>query len=230
MVGWLDWSEQRHFWPRLTVVRPQGLPLLRAALPPGKPERRLRQGAKALRRRGVSRVVAAPGLEDAESLRRRGLYLVEPMPLYRAMGGRLALYLLRDVPLRERRVALRGEEADGTAWALARELCPQVGGLLLDFDRGEEALGDRLRAQYGAAPRPLGWGSGPQVTLELSPRAEQVGETLRLWGEGELGGLTLTLPGAVLPEGLPRLPFLELLWETGRVKGEDLAVTAANRP
>lgn len=230
MVGWLDWSEQRHFWPRLTAVRPQGLPLLRAALPPGKLERRLRQGAKALRRRGVSRVVAAPGLEDAESLRRRGLYLVEPMPLYRAMGGRMALYLLKDVPLRERRVALRGEEADGTAWALARELCPQVGGLLLDFDRGEETLGDRLRACYGAAPRPLGCGPGPQVTLELSPRAEQVGETLRLWGEGELGGLTLTLTGAVLPEGLPRLPFLELLWETGRVKGEDLAVTAANRP
>lgn len=230
MVGWLDWSEARGFWAKVTAVRPMGLPLLRAALPPGKPERRLRQGAKALRRRGVRRVVTSPGLDEEAGLREFGLEPVSPLPLYRAMGGRLALFLLEDVPLRTRRVALRGEEADSGAWLLAQTLCPQVGTLFLDFDRGEETLGDRLRERYGAAPRPLGQGLEPQVSLELAPRSDPVGKTLRLWGEGELGGLAVTLPGAALPEGLPELPLLELLWETGRIKIEDLAVTGANRP
>ena len=53
---------------------------------------------------------------------------------------------------------------------------------------------------------------------------------MRLWGEPALEGLTVTLPGALLPQGLPELPFLELLWETGRVKVEELAVIPANRP
>ena len=230
MVGWLDRGETWLPWPRVTAARPLGLSLWKAALPPGEPERRLAQGARALRRRGVRRALAAPGLEEEAILRRCGLSLIGPQPLYRAMGSRLALARLRDVPLRERRVALRGEEAGGAAWALARELCPQVGAILLDFDRGEEALGDRLRARYGAAPQPLGLGPEPQVSLELSPRRSQAGRALRLWGRGELQGLTLSLPGAALPEGLPELSFLELLWETGRVSLEELAVTATDRP
>lgn len=230
MVGWLDRAEKWRPWPRLTAAGPLGFPLLKAALPPGRPERRLRQGARALRRRGVSRVLAAPGLADAELLEGWGLRLVEPLALYRAMGGQMALFLLEDMPLRERRVALRGEEADVWAWTLAQTLCPQVGTLFLDFDRGEEELGARLRARYGAAPIHLERGPEPQVTLELSPRPTALGKTLRLWGEPELEGLTVTLPGAALPQGLPELPFLELLWETGRVKVGELAVIPVNRP
>lgn len=230
MVGWLDRAEKWRPWPRLTAAGPLGFPLLKAALPPGRPERRLRQGARALRRRGVSRVLAAPGLADAELLEGWGLRLVEPLALYRAMGGQMALFLLEDMPLRKRRVALRGEEADVWAWTLAQTLCPQVGTLFLDFDRGEEELGARLRARYGAAPIHLERGPEPQVTLELSPRPTAQGKTLRLWGEPELEGLTVTLPGAALPQGLPELPFLELLWETGRVKVGELAVIPVNRP
>lgn len=230
MVGWLDRAEKWRPWPRLTAAGPLGFPLLKAALPPGRPERRLHQGAKALRRRGVKRVLASPGLESTQLLERWGLRLVEPLPLYRAMGGRMALFLLEDMPLRERRVALRGDEADVWAWTLAQTLCPQVGTLFLDFDRGEEALGAHLRTRYGAAPIHLGLGPEPQVALELSPRSAVGGKALRLWGEPALEGLTVTLPGALLPQGLPELPFLELLWETGRVKVEELAVIPANRP
>ncbi len=230
MVGWLNWSEKRGFLPRITPVRPLGLPLLEAALPQGRRERRLNQGAKALHRRGVRRVLTASGLEDGDILKRWGLAPVDVLPLCRAMGGALALFLLDGVPVRQRRAALRGEEANGAAWALAQELCPQVGTLFLEFDRGEEELGAGLRARFGAAALHLGQGPSPQVSLELSPRSVPAGETLKLWGEPGLGGLTLALDGKSVPPGLPELPFLELLWETGRVSGRELRVLPANRP
>lgn len=230
MVGWLNWSEKRGILPRVAPARPLGLPLLEAAVPPGRTERRLGQGARALRRRGVRRVLAAPGLEDEVLLERWGLAAVDILPLCRAMGGPLALFLLKEVPVRQRRAALRGEEVTPLAWALAQELCPRVGTLFLDFDRGEEALGIRLRSRFGAAALHLGQGPGPQVSLELAPRSTPAGEALKLWGEPDLGGLTLTLEGETLPRGLPEFPFLALLWETGRVREGDLTVLPANRP
>ena len=92
----------------------------------------------------------------------------------------MALFLLEDMPLRERRVALRGDEADVWAWTLAQTLCPQVGTLFLDFDRGEEALGAHLRTRYGAAPIHLGLGPEPRVALEMSPRSAVDRKSTRL--------------------------------------------------
>ncbi|MDE6107990.1 MAG: hypothetical protein K2F83_04865 [Oscillospiraceae bacterium] len=218
MVGWLRWSGERGFFPKLCKERPLGLSVLTAALPAGKPRHRLAQGATALRRRGVRRVVLAPGLGDSGTIAALGLQPVDPLPLCRAMGAQLALTRLKDIPLRERRVALRGEKADPVALALAQTLCPQTGALLLDFDRGGEELSDYLHRRYGAAPLTLGNAPPPQVTLELGPRANQstLPGTLKLWGEPDLGGLELwcDLP---IPADLPRLEAMALLWEAGRM-------------
>lgn len=229
MVGWLRPWEERHLFPRITPTQAMGYPLLAVWLPPGSRERRLRQGARALARRGVRRVMTAPGLAGREELALLGLVPVDPLPLCRAMGDELALFLLKDVPLRARRVALRGDGADGAVWAMAEALCPRVGVLLLELDRGEEALASALRAHYGAAPVHLGCGAPPQVSVELAPRPPVGGETLRLWGEPDMSGLTLRAP-VELPAGLEELPFLTLLWECGRLRKEDIRVERISAP
>ena len=224
VVGWLRWGEDTRFFPRVTTRRVLGYPLVTVSLPPGDPAKRAAQGAKRLRRQGVRRVLTAPGLTDGPVLARWGLTMVEPTPLCQALGARLALLALAPVPIRERRVALRGEVADGLCWTLAETLCPQVGAILLDFDRGEEALARRLRLVYGAAPLHLGWGEPPQVSLELTPRpTPSAGRTFRLWGEPDLAGVEL-VPPADLPPDLPPLPFLDLLWEAGRLPAEGITL------
>ena len=216
MVGWLRWSGERGFFPKVSKDRPLGLSLLTAALPEGKTHRRLAQGATALRRQGVRRAVLAPGLGEKALLTQFGLQSVDPLPLCRALGAQLALARLERVPLRERRVALRGERADSVALALAQTLCPQTGALVLDFDRGREDLSDYLHRRYGAAPLTLGNAPFPQVTLELGPRENTLSGTLKLWGEPDLGGMELwcDLP---IPADLPRLEVMTLLWEAGRM-------------
>ncbi len=223
MVGALIWSGERGWLPRVAVSRPAGLPVTVAALPDGDRARRLRQGCRRLRRRGIRRVILAWEPGDLPVLEGYGLRPVDPLPLCRAAGAKLALTLVERVPPRCRRVALRGEQADAGAWAVAEALCPQVGALVLDFDRGEETLARHLRARYGAAPLHLGQSPPPQASVELAPRGRPVGEALRLWGTPDLLDLELTAPGLELPPELERLPFLELLWETGRVTAEDLA-------
>lgn len=216
MVGWLRWSGERGFFPKLSKDRPLGLSLLTAALPEGKPRRRLAQGAAALRRRGMKRAMVSPGLGDQRALLDLGLQPVEPLPLYRVLGARLALAKLEDIPLRERRVALRGEKADPVALALAQTLCPQTGALLLDFDRGSDILSNHLRRRYGAAPLALGNAPPPQVILELGPRQNTLPGTIRLWGEPDLGELEVwcELP---IPRDLPQIEAMTLLWEAGRL-------------
>ena len=226
MVGWLCRTEEKGWFPRMETVRPLGQPLLLAGLPPGRLPRRLKQGARALMRREVRRVLLGPGLEGGETeeiLDFYGLQALDPLPLCRCKGADLALFLLEDVPLWERRAVLRGETAGPEAWTLADALCPRVGRLFLDFEKGEEDLGRYLRTVYGAVCLHLGQGLVPQVSVELAPMPPLNVPTLRLWGKPDLRGLTLAPPGK-LPPGLPALPFLTLLWETGRVRPEELTV------
>ncbi len=226
MVAWLRREERYRLLPRVKVVAVETLPLLAAEVPPGKLERRMAQVGRALGRRGVRRVLVSPelaGPEGISGLEAYGLQEVDPLPLCRAKGGELALACLEGVPCRERRVVLRGERADGTAWTLAEKLCPHVGLLLLDFQQGEEALSRHLRALYGAPVLRPEQAPPPQAAVELSPCRALPVRTLRLWGKPELAGLTLTGGEGAHPE-IPRLPFLQLLWETGRVELKDLWV------
>lgn len=216
MVVYVYRGERRFFRPSYTLGAPGGLPVLEAALPQKYSPQRLGRLSRRLWKKGLRRFLAGEGIDLPGPL-----VPVDPLPLCRAKGGELALELLSQIPLRERRVALRGEEADRSAWAIAETLCPSVGALLLEFDRGQEALERRLRSHFGAAPLPLGRGVPPQLAVELSPCPPGEFPSLRLWGEVDLLGLTLR-PEGPLPAGLPPLPFLELLWETGRVGLQEL--------
>lgn len=229
MVGWLRRTGVGYWRPTLTPVQILGYPLVEVSLPPGDRWRRLAQGARLLTRHGIQSVVTAPGLASRGDLETLGLAPVDPLPLCLAKAGDMVRFLLREVPPRRRRVALRGDQVDRPAWRLAHALCQETGGLLLDFDRGGEELARSLRTGYGAAPLPFGEAE-PQVTVEFSPRGSQGDGVLRLWGRPDLAGLTFRLPEA-LPPDLEGLPFLALLWEAGRIRKEDIPVTfALDRP
>lgn len=225
MVGWLRLTGEKHLRPTVTPVQVLGYPLAEVSLPTGDLSRRLRQGARALERRGIRRVVTAPGLAKREELEALGLSPVDPLPLCVAKGRDMALFLMKGIPLRERRVAIRGDRAAGPAWELAHALCPETAALFLEFERGEAELADSLRGRYGAAPQPLGQDT-PQLTLEFSPGPYPAGRTLKLWGEPDLCGLRLCPPGPVPPD-LEELPLLTLLWEAGRVRTDEIPVTFA---
>lgn len=218
MVAYFYRNEMHSFWPKYHVLSPNGLPVLGVALPPKFSSRRLEGLSRRLYRKGLRRfLTGVPATVPPP------LIPVDPLPLCRRMGARLALELLSCLSPRERCVALRGEQAGPEAWAMAEELCPQVGALLLEFERGEEVLARHLRSRYGAAPLHLGQGPDPRLAVEMSPCPPGKFQTLRLWGRPELQGLTLC-PEWPLPPELPRLPFLELLWETGRIRPEELQV------
>ena len=222
MVGWIH--EEEGLWlPRMGETRVRGLPLLEIGLPPGPARRQGRQGGRLLRRQGVKRVLAPAAL--AEELAGQGAGPVSPIPLCRALGDRLVLALVEDLPLRRRVVALRGEGVTAAARALALALCPGVGALLLDLGREQEELESLLRSRYGAPALPMGLGPPPCVTVELSPVSprEAEGQVLKLWGTPDLAGLTV-IDGEAVPAGMEELPLLELLWETGRRELRDLQV------
>lgn len=231
MVGYLYERQPERGWERLrrhppAQVRLEGLSLLGMGLPPGGDFRSLDRGARALRKKGCARALTQPELrcpELPDILRRNGLNPIDPLPLCRAKAPELALTQVEALPLRRRCVALRGENA-GVAWAAAAALCPQVGTLLLDFDRGEEALAQRLRAVYGAAALGLRQGPPPQVSVEFAPRSPEAGRALRLWGAPNLAGCALSSGGVDDP------PLLTLLWETGRLELRNITAQWRDKP
>jgi len=186
-------------------------------LPPGGPGRRLRQAGRRLKKLGITRAVAREDFEGWQALAPYGVGPVDPLPLCRAMAPALALALLEGTAVRRRSVAIRGERADPLVWRTAQALCPQVGTLLLDLDRGGEDLAALLRRRYGAVALRMDQGGPPMVSLEFAPRSAPAGRTLRLWGTPELSGLSLAPAEGELPPELDPLPLLELLWETGRI-------------
>lgn len=217
---------------RLRCPQPQrklwlGAPVLWTQLPRDPSPHRLGRVGRRIRRLGARRAILSAEL-PGETTRWLGLPGVDPLPLCRAKGAELALRLLDTVPPRLRRVALVGEDArEGVPLALA--LCPRVGTLMLDFDRGEEELQQALWVRYGAVCLSPDQAPAPQVTVELSRRENSRGRVLRLWGDPDLGGLALALDRP-LPPGAPALPVLELLWETGRVELEQIRIIEDTSP
>lgn len=211
MVAYFCRGEEDRFLPRYEAAAFMGLPMVKVTLPPKISPRRLGRVAERLYRRGLRRFWS-----DGSVLNLEPLIPISPLPLLRVKGAELVLALLSGVSLRDRRVALRGEAAGAEAWTIAEALCPQVGGLYLDFDRGEEKLAHQLHQRFGAAPLYLGQGPETQAAVELAPRPFSLPRTLRLWGEPDILGLTLS-PGEPLP-------LLELLWETGRMDPGELRV------
>ena len=203
-----------------------GLPVLRSEVDRSGlwGERRLRRAGRALRRKGVGRVLA-PG-ELLPLLETLGLRRVNPESFVRAQSAILALAALERQGLAPDRtvVALRGLRADRDFLRTAEELCPKVRSLIIDAPRGGRELARWLRQEYGIPILPEGErGQAALIFQAGCPQREEV--SLELFGpQPRLAGLRLTVPG--LEEGdREDLSLLTVLWEGGRLRPEDIKIT-----
>ena len=198
---------------RRTVYAPEGLPEWRL-------ERRLRRAERELCAAHVVRVVLREGFPYGDRLRR--LRTVDPLPLWRGTADLLALGLLdaRGVPYVRGRVALSAPRMCAELQAAAERLCPLVRGLVIDAPGGED-YARYLQSKFGLPVTPPS--AGAEVTAAFGPGGGRWGPCLELYGQADLGGLTVTAEGLELTEDC-RDQVLALLWERGEVKRERLVV------
>lgn len=223
MLGVLRWSPDR----RVVLGRGQvlGLPVLEARLDPGGRwgGRRLDRAARLLARQGIRRILPLRDFDRWRELERRGLLPVEPLPLYRAMAGELALAVLHRAGKEAGRagIALRGERVDAELARAARLLCPRVRTLIIQVPRGGEQLARELYWEFGAAVSPEG---ETDAAVRFSGRGRD-GELVLCGPMPQLLGLELKAPGLDLPEEPEPLPVLTALWQAGRLELEQLDIT-----
>ena len=199
---------------RRTVYVPEGLPEWRLA-------RRLRRAERELLAAHVGRVILRAGFPYGDRL--RWLRTVDPLPLWRGIADLLALRLLdaQGVPYRRGTVALSAPRLCAELQAAAQRLCPLVRGLLIDAPGGED-YARYLQAKFGLPVTPPA--AGAVVTAAFGPGGGRWGQSLELYGQADLGGLTVTAEGLELPEDC-RDQVLALLWERGEVKREQLKIS-----
>ena len=223
MLGLLRWGPER----RVVLERGQvlGLPVLEIKLDYGGRwgGRRLDRAARLLARNGVRRVLPSRDFDDWKALERRGLLPIEPLPLYGAMAGELALSALRQAGKEPGRagIALRGERVDAELARTARLLCPRVRTLIIQVPRGGERLARELYWEFGAAVSPEG---EADAVVRFSGRIQE-GELVLCGPAPELLGLEIHAPGLRLPEELEEMSVLTALWQAGRLELEQLDIT-----
>lgn len=220
MLGMLCWTQGR---VRLTQTRILGLPVLQAQMQAGGywEEWRLDRAARLLARRGVRRMLPPRDFDGWHILAHRGLFPVDPLPLYRAMAAELTLATLKNRGVKPdcAAVALVAEHVDGDLVRAARALCPLVRNLVLEVGYGGERLARELYWEFGAA---VSVDRRADLRVRFSGPA-QAGE-LTLCGRVELLGLELEMPGLELPEELDPIPVLAAAWQVGRIDVKDLCL------
>ena len=198
---------------RRTVYAPEGLSEWRL-------ERRLRRAERELLAAHVGRVILRAGFPYGDRL--GWLRTVDPLPLWRGIADLLALGLLdaQGVPYRRGTVALSAPRLCAELQAAAQRLCPLVRGLLIDAPGGED-YARYLQTKFGLPVTPPA--AGAEVTAAFGPEGGRWGRSLELYGQADLGGLTVTAEGLELPEDCWD-QVLALLWERGEIKREQLSV------
>lgn len=171
MLGWICWQEGAKTYAELCRV--SGVTFYRlTAAPPRffRQRRKLLQHIRAMRQRGIRRVVVQ-GAGDDELLRQQGLAAVDIAPLRLALLPKLLEYTetVRQLSLSAAAVRLRSNTADRTVYQAAQILAQRTRYLELSMETGRAELEDRLRRCYG-----LGVGGGEAV-LEVCIGVEESG-------------------------------------------------------
>ena len=201
---------------RWTLYEPSGLSRWRL-------ERRLRRAEGTLLKAGAGRVLLPEGFPYASML--RTLKPVDPLPFWRAIADRLALRALEraGVTPRKGRAALSAPRLCTELRQTAERLCPQVKGLVIDVPGVGQDYARWLHLRYGLPVSPPS--AGAEVTVAFGPGGGRWGTALELYGaRPDLAGLTVSAPGADLPEDCA-VQMLALLWEQGAVEREGLVIT-----
>ncbi len=180
-------------------------------------ERRLRRLEQLFRRAEVTRVILPDGFPHRDRLEL--MRPVDPMPLYRGAADLLVLKVLerKGVPPQTALAALSAPSLSPELCAAARNLCRSVRRLRIDVPGEEgEAFSYRLHREFGIPILPS------TAPVDASAAFGDTGATsdLRLYGQS---GIRLRAEGLDLPEEIEQ-PVLQLLWERGIIKREQLQV------
>ncbi len=211
MLGRIHWGSGHKV--ELTVEQIHTLPVLSVGLPPlaRRPERAVKKGARLLCREGVTRVLAPPDFPWWGELMCAGLRPVETRDLRCMLAPIWVRAQLdgRSIPREQAVLCLKGERYEPILESLTRVLCPLVRSMVFRVPGGETAA-KRLRLEMGM----------PILPNDFS----QVQLTLQLADGPVLTGAEITLPGRKLPADCDAVALISVLWETGRIKSEEIVL------
>ncbi len=212
MLGRVEWGAGRRI--ELELEQLWDLPVLALTVPDrarGR-ERRLQKGARALAEHRVTRVLAPPGFQGWPVLLEQGLRCVDTQALRCALAPAWVKAALsaRGIPPRRAILRLTGARESPDMGRVARALCPAVRNLIVDVPGGGSlALG--LRREFGLPVLPA--------------RSVQADLTLVFDPGPVLAGAAFFLPGYPPPPcSCEILPLLSALWESGRIRTEEIGV------
>lgn len=217
-------------WGGLQMEERYGLHLVASRVDPDGwfAKGRLQRAARGMSRRGVRRVLVPSGFGQWEQLEFWNLIPVCPAPLVRYKAGETGLAALERLGASPDRstVALRAGRADRDMVRAACALCPHVRNLIIDAPRGGRELAAWLRREFGIPILPPGEQGTVALRFEVGEEGEEGEEhTLHLYGQQpDLKGVTFFVP-SLAEEERKDLPLLTLLWERGRLQGEELKIT-----
>lgn len=211
MLGRLCWKSERTI--QLRSEQLLGLPVLTLNIPEQarRPERVLKKGAELLRRHRVTHILVPPQFERWSILEHADLRPVDTRALRCALAPAWVQTVLqaKEITPEQAILCLKGEREEPDMERVARMLCPMVRNLIIDVPRGV-LLAQRLRQEFGMPILPVGSGTADlTVIFDSGPR---------------LFGVRFMLKNRELPKDCEILPLLSALWETGRVKREEIVI------
>ena len=209
MLGRICWEDRRKI--SLEEERLLGLPLLTLVLPDREKgwERRLNKGVRMLRERRVTRVLTPAGFDSWPVLYERGLRPVDTASLRCALVPawvRVSL-AVKGVKPESAVLCLRGNRESPEMVRSALALCPMVRGLVIDVPGG--TLPVRLQKEFGLPVLPAR-SAQAHLTMTFDPSPNLTGQ--------------FALQSVQFPKELEPLTLLAALWESGRVKTEDIQI------
>lgn len=225
MLGRIVFSQDRKVALHREMLN--GLPFECVSLSARNPTRRqIRKAARLLSRAGVRRVIAPSELPCWPELERCGIIPVDPVPFLQALAVPLALAALSQIgvsPLHATAV-LAGNRTSKAFCDAAISLCPLIQRLVILAPSGGDLLADYLRREYGLPL--LKQCPSPHLALLFSePETEFDAPALRLYTPTpDILGISIKPQKHFADEDLEDLPFLAVLWETGRLALRDIAV------
>ncbi len=211
MLGRIVWGEGRKI--KLENRRLSGLTLLTLELPlrTRGQERRVKKGARLLIAQRVTRVLTPPDFPHWPLLLEQGLRPVDTQTLRCALAPAWvkAALAARGVRPEAAVLLLTGARESPDMARVARQLCPLARNLVIDVPGGG-ALAARLRREYGLPVLPA--------------HAAHADLILRFDPGPVLEGAAYAWEGEALPPDCETLPLLSVLWESGRVKTEEITI------
>lgn len=220
MLGYVIWHPQERFSPKMERRVMAQVPFVTLLASPPRPlfgKRRLLRAGELLKHHGVHQV-AVRGEPPTEMLEWLGVQEVECAPLRMANLEQLMTFAAErtDLCLRRSCVLVRAAQVDGQVVRAARAAARCARRVALDVGRGQEALAQLLRREYGLAE-----GGSPEMQLCVS-RPEEEGLPVIHIGSGCRRRQKIVWECAALPEADESL--LAAIFQTKKEEMRDLRI------